>query len=187
MPDPSRFVALLAPHQSALEAYARRALRARNAVEDALQAAVATAWRTFDRFQDGTNFRAWMFRILAHEILNENRRLGRDTSLELQAEAGAADLVDALSREAVYERLLADPGLLAEHFDGEVLRALDRLNGGERGVFLLRAIGEFAYREIAEILDIPVGSVMGHLARARAKLREALCAYAEREGQLRRK
>lgn len=182
MPDRDRFVELLRPHRGALEAYARRALRDRSAVDDALQAAVTTAWRIFGRFVDGTNFRAWVFRILAHEVLNQNRRSERESSLELLAQTAETDFAGALAREDVYERLLGEPGLLSEHFDTEVVRALDRLNAGERSVFLLRAIGEFAYREMADILGIPIGSVMGHLHRARSKLREALCGYAEREG-----
>lgn len=182
MPSRERFLELLLPHRAALEGYARRCLRDGNDVEDALQAAVTTAWRTLDRFADGTNFRAWIFRILAHEILNRNRHRERRTGLEIVAEPEAADFAESLARESVYERLLADPSALEDHFDGEVVRALDRLNAGERHVFLLRAVGEFAYRDIAAILDIPIGSVMGHLFRARAKLREALCDYARREG-----
>ena len=177
----NRFVELLLPHQAALEAYCRRAVHDGNAVEDVIKAAVATAWRTFDRFKEGTNFEAWIFRILAHEVLNQNRRSERDFSLELQAEIAETDLSAALTLELDYERLLTDLDHLAEHFDMEVVLALDRLNPGERNTFLLRSIGEFTYREIAEILGIPIGSVMGHLARARAKLREALSAYFERE------
>jgi DNA-directed RNA polymerase specialized sigma24 family protein len=70
------FVALLQPLQRPLEVYCRRMLRNPAWVEDVIQAAVAEAYARFDRFTEGTNFRAWMFRFVTHEIFNRNRKRG---------------------------------------------------------------------------------------------------------------
>jgi RNA polymerase sigma-70 factor (ECF subfamily) len=79
------------------------------------------------------------------------------------------------------------PEVVLEHLDQVVAEALDKLPPLERAVLLLRAIGDFSYQEIHELLSIPVGSVMGYLSRARQRLRISLGEYAAEQGLFRRR
>jgi RNA polymerase sigma-70 factor, ECF subfamily len=180
------FVALLQPLQRPLEVYCRRMLRNPAWVEDVIQAAVAEAYARFDRFTEGTNFRAWMFRFVTHEVFNRNRK--RESVLwgeaPVEVPVGPADGPDA---EEVFGVLLEGPDDVLEHFDGPLADALGQLPAAERAVLLLRAVGEFSYEEIHDLLSIPLGSVMGYLSRARLKLRRSLAGYAARRGFLLRR
>src|SRR6266571_1010555 len=149
-----RFLSLLRPIARDLENYSRRMVFDRRDCEDALQNAVLRAFRAFDRYHDDASFRAWMFRILTNEIFAINRKRGRVAEFEIEAPLSWDSLADAL--------------------DEELLAALQSLNQSERAVLLMRAIGDLRYREISECLGIPLGSVMGHLSRARQKMRDAI-------------
>lgn len=92
---------------------------------------------------------------------------------------GPADEPDA---EEVFAELLHHPDEVPENLDGPLAEALGQLPALERAVLLLRAVGEFSYREIHQLLSIPPGSVMGYLSRARRKLRRSLADYAARQG-----
>jgi RNA polymerase sigma-70 factor (ECF subfamily) len=143
---------------------------------------VAEAYAKFDRYTPGSNFRAWMFRFVTLQAFNRNRKrepvLWGDSPLDVPAGPPAAD-------EAL-EALLEDPDGMLEHLDDTLAGALGELPASERAVLLLRAVGEFSYQEIHDLLSIPLGSVMGYLSRARQKLRAALADYATQRGLLRR-
>ena len=174
----------LEPLERRLELYARRVLREGADVEDTLQSALATAYRDFDLYAEGTNFRAWIFRYLNHEISNRNRSVDRRSERPLTAEPATDHPWADLDRDAAFQAVLEDPDRALEHFDDTVGDALRRLAQFERSALLLRALGEFSYREIAEILEIPVGSVMGYLSRARLRMRQELTEHARRLGVL---
>lgn len=147
----------------------------RNAVADALQSAVMNAFRDFDLYAEGTNFRAWLFRYVNHEVLNRNRALGRKLETEL-----TDDLAVVVGNESQdVQQLLDSPEIILDLCDDAIAQAVQRLPDQQRSIFLLRAVGEFPYREIAEILDIPIGTVMGLLSRARERLRSHLWEYAK--------
>jgi len=148
--------------------------------EDCLQEAVLIAYRKFDIFTPGSSFRAWVFRILSNTILNANNKLRR--SLQRQVLSDDMDLIAALEREQAYDRVLEDPETLLSQVSDEVRGAVKSLPSSERMVFLLRSVEGFAYKEIAATLQVPVGTVMSHLFRARARLREILADYAARSG-----
>jgi RNA polymerase sigma-70 factor, ECF subfamily len=177
------FVALLQPLQRPLEVYCRRMLRNPAWVEDVIQAAVAEAYARFDRFTEGTNFRAWMFRFVTHEVFNRNRKREPVLWGEAPAEVPAFP-PDGPDAEDVFAVLLDHPDGMLEHFEGPLADALGQLPAAERAVLLLRAVGEFSYEEIHELLAIPLGSVMGYLSRARLKLRRSLAGYAAERGLL---
>jgi RNA polymerase sigma-70 factor (ECF subfamily) len=177
------FVALLQPLQRPLEVYCRRMLRNPAWVEDVIQAAVAEAYARFDRFTEGTNFRAWMFRFVTHEIFNRNRKRGPALWGERPVEAPTLP-PDGPDAEDLFAELLDGPDGVLEHFDGPLADALGQLPAPERAVLLLRAVGEFSYEEIHDLLSIPLGSVMGYLSRARLKLRRSLAGYAAERGFL---
>jgi RNA polymerase sigma-70 factor, ECF subfamily len=172
------FLVLLRSVQRPLEVYARRMLRDGSLVEDVLQSAVMEAFARLDRFAEGSNFRAWMFRFVTWEVFNRNRKREPDSLGEYPAGLPDAPL-DSYDWSAL---VLDDPDTVMEHLDDVLVEALGRLAPPERAALLLRAIGEFSYHEIHEILAIPTGSVVGYLSRARQKLRRSLADYAAERG-----
>jgi RNA polymerase sigma-70 factor (ECF subfamily) len=170
----ARFLELLRPIEGELEVYCRRLIWDAQDLPDAIQNAVARAYGAFTRYQEGTNFRAWMFKILTNEIFALNRKYGRIAKFEFHLEPEHLEALPALEEAAAYTEWLLSSEALHEALDQEIVAALKTLNETERAVLLLRAIGSFPYREISESLEIPMGSVMGNLARARQKMRKAL-------------
>jgi RNA polymerase sigma-70 factor (ECF subfamily) len=185
-PKAETFLRHLEPLRGALEGYCRRALADRGEVLDVLQSAVANAYRDFDLYAQGTNFRAWIFRYLHLEVLSANRRCGRARHEELPAGLAAEDVWSRALDEPLLRGLLDDPDPVLEQCDAAVAEAVRELDPVARGALLLLALGEFKYREIAEILQVPVGTVMSSLSRGRARLRHKLVEYAEAHGHLRR-
>jgi RNA polymerase sigma-70 factor (ECF subfamily) len=166
------FLALLLPLQRSLEVYCRRILRKPSDAEDVLQSALMGAFARFDRYAEGTNFRAWIFRFVTLEAFNWNRK--REPAL-------LGEVLDDLSIQPIEQlpnhalgTLIENPGPLMEHFEDHVVHALWQLTPSERAVLLLRAVGEFSYQEMHNILSIPLGSVIGYLSRARQKMRRSL-------------
>src|SRR5258708_7293288 len=174
----------LEPLQGALEAYCRRCLHDANAVRDVLQSTVANAYRDFHLYVEGTNFRAWIFRYTHLEILNCNRKHARTRHEELPADLSIEDAWTMALDEPLLGLLLDDPDPLLDQCDAVVAQAVRELASLERAVLLLQAIGEFKYREIAEILQVPIGTVMSTLARSRVSLRQRLVQYGEEHGLL---
>jgi len=178
--DPEEFIRLLEGCKSALYRFARGAVWDRNRVEDVLQEAMLEGYRSFPRFELGTNFRAWMMLILARTIYARNKQFrrqieretpvdGHDLDVQVASPPGKAT-ADALPKEDL-DRWLEDTS-------EEVKRAVEDLPETQRTVFLLRAAEGLSYQEVADALDIPIGTVMSHLARARVKLRERLYDHA---------
>src|SRR6266446_3508756 len=98
----ARFLDLLRPIQRELEVYARRLIWVYSEAEDALQNAASRAFQAFDRYREGTNFRAWMFKILTNEIFTLNRKRGRVTKFEVPMEAEEMDALTTLEQAATY-------------------------------------------------------------------------------------
>lgn len=176
----SRFLSLLQPIEVELEGYARRMVWRREDAPDVLQNAVLRAFAAFDRYHEDASFRAWMYRILTNEVFAINRRHARHTRTEVTVGAEDLDTLSALEDAGAYTDWIASPAALRDALDEGIVAALDALTDNERAVLLLRAIGGFRYHEMAETLGIPLGSVMGHLGRARRKMREALRPQPER-------
>jgi RNA polymerase sigma-70 factor, ECF subfamily len=170
-------MALLQPLQRQLQVYCQRMLRDRSEVEDVLQTAVMTAFSRFDRYAEGTNFRAWMFRFVTLEAFNRNRKWEPAPWGEFPLEP-AVEAEEFPAPDDLAALLVERPGVVMELLDQVVVHALGELPPAERTVLLLRSVGEFSYQEIHQILSIPVGSVMGYLSRARLKLRHSLAGYA---------
>ena len=168
------FLVLLRPIRRELEVYSRRLVWNEHDAPDAIQNAVLNAFKAFDRYKEESNFRGWMFKILTNEVFKLNRKHGRLAQFEYQVEPEELDALPALESSLEYRDWLNAPDTLADALDQELITALKTLTEAERAVLLMRAIGEFRYREIAEALDIPLGSVMGNLARARKKMQDAI-------------
>jgi RNA polymerase sigma-70 factor (ECF subfamily) len=157
-------------------------LRKRSHLEEVIQDSVARAFAQFDQFALGTNFKAWIFRFVTLEIFNRNRKHEPVGLGDIPTDLAAEESWEIICQADTFAAMLEDPDVVLEHFDDTVVKALERLAPLERAALLLRAIGEFTYKEIHELLAIPVGSVIGYLSRARKRLRIALADYASQRG-----
>ena len=179
------FMRHLDPLQGALEAYCRRLLHDPNELRDVLQSAITSAYRDFQLYVEGTNFRAWVFGYVHLEILITNRKLARDRHEDLPADLSVEEIWQLTLDEPLFKTLLDDPDHVLDRCDEALAAAVRELDALERATLLLVAIGEFKYREIAEILKVPIGTVMSTLARSRLRLRQRLVHFAQESGLLR--
>ncbi|NLO06949.1 MAG: sigma-70 family RNA polymerase sigma factor [candidate division WS1 bacterium] len=147
--------------------------------EDVAQEALLKAYAAFERFELGTNFRAWILRILTNTYINEFRRRRRTpemTTWDLlpREELGKVSSDDAQDRPEV--------ALLEDALDAEVEQALSEIPEVFREAVLLCDMQGLAYNEIAEALGVPIGTVRSRIARGRGLLQERLREYAEARG-----
>jgi len=178
----ARFLMHLKPIQGALEALCRRSLYDVSSVEDVLQEAVARAYRDFGLFSEGTSFRAWIFRYVTLCILETNREHLRNLHQPLAAAPTVEEEWKPTPDESLLQALLDSPEEVLEQCGDELNRAIRQLRPMDRSVLLLKAIGEFKYREIAEIVSVPLGTVMSSLARARQQVRCELTRKRDKQG-----
>jgi RNA polymerase sigma-70 factor (ECF subfamily) len=149
-----------------------------DAVPDVLQSALATAYRDFDLYAEGTNFPAWMFGYLHREIQNANRRLLKTARAGEPGDVAAPDAWWPPHELPMHRLLLDAPEIVLDRCDADLAGGIRVLRPLERSVLLLHAVGEFKYREVADILGVPIGTVMSALARARRHVREHLASLA---------
>jgi RNA polymerase sigma-70 factor (ECF subfamily) len=164
-----RFEAEAMPHLNDLFRTALRMTRDRGQADDVTQEVYLQAWRSFERFEAGTNCRAWLYKILFHCVSHHRRKWFRFPLLK--------------EKEEFLEANLIQPASVAEQVtDGEILNALDEIPAEFRSVVLLVDVEEFAYKEVAGILSIPIGTVMSRLSRGRGLLRKRLVEVARSYG-----
>ena len=147
------------PHSRSLLRVARRITSDGAAAEDLVQETLLRAWRGFDQFQTGTNAKAWLFRIMFNAFYAQGRKL-----------RGGPILVPLEQSAAEFE-IQARP-ILSWIDSASVAQALDALSEDHKTVLLLGVVEGFKCRELAEILSLPIGTVMSRLSRARQALRE---------------
>ena len=147
--------------------------------DDVFSEAVLAAYKSRERYTPGSNFRAWMYRIITNKCYVANRHISRRG--ESMDQDGAREFV-ALDEQPDYSNVLADPEKFLGEVGDEMQRAFQKLSTSERSALLLRSAERLTYREIADAMDIPVGTVMTHLSRGRAKLRTELLEHAREEG-----
>ncbi len=151
---------------------ARRMVGTREEAEELVQDTYARAFRSWRSFTPGTNMRAWLLRILTNLNTDRGRKIQRTPDLQpleesdyyLANKLAAADGEQALDQERVVERLS----------QGGVVDALAALPHDFRDVVVLVDLGEFSYAEAAQILDVPIGTVMSRLHRGRRILKQTL-------------
>lgn len=157
------------PHLDDLFRAAVRLIGDRTEAEDVVQDVYLQAWKSFHRFEAGTNCRAWLFKILFHVIHHHRRKWFQVKILK--------------EREDVLDEALTSEPPIPEHLsDDEVLVAFQKIPQQYREVVLLADVQEFSYKEIATMFNIPVGTVMSRLSRGRALLRVELAEYAKSHG-----
>jgi RNA polymerase sigma factor (sigma-70 family) len=162
----SRFEQLALPLLDSAFNFAYWLAQNRDNAEDLVQETYLKALRGFASFQPGTNFRAWMFQILKNTFLNSCSEAKRASMVPLDSEE-ALPLLPVNSTSA--ESMLVDRSR-----SETIRRAIQQLPTAFREVILLCDVEDASYREIAEILSIPIGTVMSRLARARKAVRESL-------------
>jgi RNA polymerase sigma-70 factor (ECF subfamily) len=184
--DPSTFADQAMQYAPQLYSAALRMTRNQADAEDLVQETYLRAYRGFEGFTEGTNLRAWLYRILTNAFINTYRsRQRRPTESDL------ADVEDMY----LYKRLptldtlaasrSAEDQLFDMLTDDEVKAALEALPENFRLPVLLADVEGFAYKEIAEMLDIPIGTVMSRLHRGRKAMQKSLFEYAQRRGMAR--
>ncbi|MBI3998812.1 MAG: sigma-70 family RNA polymerase sigma factor [Armatimonadetes bacterium] len=181
--DRARFEALVTQHLDGLYGTALRLTRNRAAAEDLVQETFLKAWRSFHTFQTGTNARAWLYKILMNAYIDTYRKSAREPELVDQEDVGDFYLY-AKAQESEEYRRAGDPEeiLLSRIMDADVKSALEQVPEPFRAAVILADLEEFSYREIAEILGIPIGTVMSRLYRGRRHLQRLLWDYARRAG-----
>lgn len=149
--------------------------------EDLVQETMVKAFKAFDQFEQGTNLKAWLFRILSNTNINNSVKRGKDQAktaldeLEDWQVGGAESLTSVATRSAELEAIDAMPS-------STVKKALAELPENWRMIVYYRVVEGLAYAEIARVLDIPDGSVMSGLHRGKKMLRNLLLEYAKEEG-----
>ncbi|HEY1640081.1 MAG TPA: sigma-70 family RNA polymerase sigma factor [Streptosporangiaceae bacterium] len=143
--------------------------------EDLVQETMTRAYAGLRNFTPGTNVRAWLYRILTNTFINSCRKRGREPAQTLRAEF--EQLLDA--RDGIGQPARsAESEALDRVADSEVMQALMELPEGFRAAIYLADVEGYPYRDVADMLEIPIGTVMSRLHRGRSKLRKRLAAYA---------
>ena len=183
MADQAQFTELAMEYMPALYSAALRMTRNPSDAEDLVQETYLKAYRAFAGFTEGTNLKAWLYRILTNTYINTYRAAKRRPEI-----ADVEDVEDLY----LYRRLAStgggDPGRSAEDLalerftDDDVKAALESLPDAFRIAVLLADVEGFSYKEIADITDVPIGTVMSRIHRGRRALQKALHEFAEARG-----
>lgn len=170
-----RFEQAALPHLRDLYAIGVRMTRNPDAANDLVQETYLRAYAAWQSFTDGSNCRAWLIRILTNSYINHYRRSQSHRSFTQRSEDEQMNaLYGDAPRSRAAEEILADAA-----FSDEVDRALADLDDDYRLVVLLADVEDMKYKEIAETLGWPIGTVMSRLHRARRRLEERLAPFAE--------
>ena len=183
MADQQAFATEAMQYAPQLYSAAVRMTRSRTDAEDLVQETFLRAYRGYANFTDGTNLRAWLFRILTNTFINSYRakqRRVQETELDdvedlyLYKRISGVDVASRSAEDTLFELFT----------DDEVKNALEALPESFRMPVLLADVEDFSYREIAEMLDIPIGTVMSRLHRGRKAMQKALLDFATERGLL---
>ncbi len=180
-----RFAREAVPHLDALYATAMRLTKNEGDAEDLIQETMFKAYRYFHKYEEGTNCKAWMFKIMTNTFINRYRK----------AQKRKEFLVDDEYKPLQERAVAPEANELAQHFGDqdtmffrlfgdEVKEALEEIPVDFRMVVLLADLQDFAYKEIAEIMGCPIGTVMSRLYRGRRMLQQRLAEYAVEQGYI---
>lgn len=167
------------PHKDALYSFALKLTRDADNADDLVQDTFLRAFRFFDKFEIGTNCKAWLFRIMKNSFINDYRK-----------DAKEPNKVDYEDVQNFYERIKSDE-VQTEHlvndsfssqFDDEITEAIAQLPTDFQTIIILADIEGYSYEEIAEFTSCPIGTVRSRLHRARKLLYSQLYSYAEDKG-----
>jgi RNA polymerase sigma-70 factor (ECF subfamily) len=179
------FEAEALPHMDALMRTALRMTKNENDAQDLVQETMIKAYRFWDRFELGSNCRAWLFKIMTNIFINDYRSKSRSPVAVNVDEIDDNFLYGQLSSAGEGENPERD--LFAKVFDDDVKRAIEHLPEDFRLVVVLSFLEGFSYQEIADIADLQLGTVKSRLHRGRKLLQKQLHEYAVRNGYIKDK
>jgi RNA polymerase sigma-70 factor (ECF subfamily) len=166
-----------------LFATALRMTRNRADAEDLVQETFLKGWRAFESYQEGTNLRAWLFRIMTNTFINKyhaQQRRPQETELDEVEELFLFRRMGAFDQSKINHS--AEDQMLELFTDDEVKNAIEELPETFRIPVLLSDVEGFSYKEIAEMLEVPIGTVMSRLHRGRKAMQKMLYEYAKERG-----
>ncbi len=164
--SPEIFEAEAIKHIDELFRTAKRLTMNQTEAEDLVQETFMQAWKSFEHYELGTNCRAWLYKIMFNKFDHHRRK--KYTQARYLQEEDELTFLSAAYSAPIPEYLT----------DTEVIAALDKLPEHYRTVVLLADVHEFDYKEVAEVLEIPIGTVMSRLSRARGQLKKSLAKVA---------
>ena len=180
--DKERFQTDALPLLDPLYSAALRMTRNPADAEDLVQETMMRAYRAFDRFEPGTNLKAWLFRILTNAYINTYRKKQREPLKVSQDEVEDFDLYRELKDHDPEISRTPETIVLDSLVDGDILTAIDELPDQFRLAVILSDVEGFSYAEMAEIMDVPLGTVMSRLHRGRKALQKRLWDIARDRG-----
>lgn len=157
-------------HLKEIYRVALRMTRDKTDAEDLAQETLMQAWVSIKKYKPGTNGRAWLYTILFNKFKHYQRKHYRNSARFTEAD------------EFVFNNAIQSPSIPEHLTDEEIIRALDELPEHYRSVVLLVDVHDFLYKEVADILEIPIGTIMSRLHRARAALKKMLVKNAQALG-----
>ncbi len=181
MADRAQFATLAMEHMPALYTAALRMTRNPADAEDLVQETYLKAYRAFGSFTEGTNLKAWLYRILTNTYINAYRAAKRRPEVSDVEDVEDLYLYHRLSPLDGSGRSAEDEAL-AGFTDDEVKTAIEALPDAFRIAVLLADVEGFSYKEIAEITDVPIGTVMSRIHRGRRALQKTLAHFAQARG-----
>ncbi len=167
------------PHIDALKSFALKMTNDLDEADDLVQDTMLKAFRFFDKFEKGTNCKAWLFQIMKNSFINNYRKVSKEPNK-----------VDYEDVQNFYETVKPDE-IKSQHFEGdafsnilddEIINALSKLPDDFRTIVFLSDIEGYTYDEIADFMDCPIGTVRSRLHRARKMLYSLLYSYASDKG-----
>lgn len=178
---PNEFEVQALPHAESLYNTALRLTRNPADAEDLVQEVFYKAFRAANQFESGTNVRAWLFKILMNTHISQYRKNSKDPTM-----GGYDDVEEFSLYSQVHDRATApndSPAAILDRFlEQDIKAAIDKLPEQFRDVVMLVDVEGFAYKEAADILETPVGTVMSRLFRGRKVLQKYLWEYAVEYG-----
>lgn len=177
----AEFERTMVPHMDQLHGYAYYLAGEKEAAADLLQETFLKAYRFFDKFEQGTNAKAWLYRIMRNTYINEYRRTKRQPEhVQYDEQVSAYQMLPVPADQSNDLRDIIDSKL----FGDEIATAVADLPEKFKSVVVLRDIEDMPYEEIAEVLEVPIGTVRSRLHRARAMLFDRLKGYAGSRGYI---
>ncbi len=181
----ARFEETVLPHANALYGSAYRLTRNAGDAEDLVQETMLRAYRFWHSYTEGSNCKAWLFKILSNTFINSYQRRKRSGEILNAAAAEQASTDGVLVHAKAQSQLSPEELLVKQSLSEDVERALEAIPKDFRIAVVLCDVEGFSYKEIAEILDCPVGTVMSRLYRGRRLLQNELREFAKSQGLLR--
>lgn len=173
------------PHLDALYATALRLTRNEGDAEDLIQETMFKAYRYFDKYEQGTNCKAWLFKIMTNTFINRYRKLQKRKEVLIDEDfRPLAERAVVPEKNPLHQHFGDQETMFYRLFGDEVKSALEDIPVDFRMVVILADLQDFAYKDIADIMDCPIGTVMSRLYRGRRMLQQKLQDYALENGYI---